>query len=74
MALDTVNALTTLATLKPYLRIASADSTYDTVLEIFVDGLSHEFNRQTKRELVARDRTDYYDSPRNGGEVLYLHN
>jgi len=74
MALDTTNALTDLATAKPYLRIAADDTTYDTVLEILIDGLSHEFNKYTRRDLVARDRTDYYDGPNGGGDLLLLHN
>ncbi len=71
MALDTTNALDTLANIKTHLRITSGDTTYDTQLETMIDGLSIAFNRYTRRDLLARDRTDYYDG--DGSGILYVH-
>ncbi len=65
------NAIDTLANIKVHLRIQNTDTTYDNVLEPIIDGVSVEFNTYCRREIIARDRTDYYDGP---GQVrLWLH-
>ena len=70
MSLDTVNALDTLANIKTHLKIDAA--TYDTQLETIIDGVSWLFNSFTGRDLIARDRTDYYDGPPGGGRSILL--
>jgi len=71
MAVDAANDLDTLAGVKPFLRIGSADTTFDVQLQSFITGLSFEFNRYCRREIKARDRTDYYDG--TGSSKLFVH-
>ena len=71
MAADAANDLDTLAGVKPFLRIASDDTTFDVQLASFITGLSFEFNRYCRREIKARDRTDYYDG--TGSSKLFVH-
>lgn len=67
---DTTNDLDSKANAKPFLRIATADTTWDTVIEFFITQLSLEFNRYCRRDLKARARTDYYDG--NGLNKLFV--
>jgi len=67
MALNTANSLITLAEMKTYLNISSAD--YDTILEQLIDGVSWKFNEYTNRKLKARDLTEYYNG--EGKTELY---
>lgn len=69
MALDTANALCTLANLKLYVGIASADTTFDSRNESYIDAASWFLNSKTKRKLLARDLTEYYDG--DGGNILF---
>lgn len=65
MALDTANALTTLALVKVFAGIGSTDTTYDTQLEQSIDAASWYIREQTGRKLVAQSLTEYYDGPRS---------
>jgi hypothetical protein len=59
MAVDTVNSLVTLAEAKAWIGIKTADTTYDALVENFIDGVSWQFNKYSGRLLKARDITEY---------------
>ena len=61
MSVDTVNSLTTLAEVKAWVQIETLTTTWDTILEKFIDSVSWQFNSFTKRRLKARDLTEYYE-------------
>jgi len=61
MSVDTVNSLTTLAEVKTWVQIESITTTWDKILEKFIDSVSWQFNSFTKRRLKARDLTEYYE-------------
>ena len=65
MAIDTTNALVTLADTKAWVGVKTADTTYDTLLENFIDGVSWQFNKYTDRLLKARDITEYTEGRNN---------
>lgn len=68
MALDTTNALVSLAEAKTFLKITA--SSEDSVIEDFINRASIWANDYTGRLLKSRANTDYYDG--NGGNVLSL--
>jgi len=68
MAIDTVNALTTLVDVKAWVGVNTTD--YDTILENYIDSVSWQFNKFTDRLLKARDITDQYDG--DGSTVMLL--
>ena len=69
MAIDATNALTTLAAAKVWVAIASAVTTYDTLIELYIDAVCAQFNKYTKRQLKSRTLTEYYEG--NGTPDLY---
>lgn len=70
MAVDSVNSLVSLVDAKAWCAVKTADTTYDTILENFIDGVSWEFNKYTNRLLKARDITAYYTG--DGSDKLQL--
>jgi hypothetical protein len=62
MSIDAVNALTTLIKAKAWLGVAPApDTTDDDEIEKLIDSVSWQYNSFTKRRLLARDLTEYYE-------------
>ena len=62
MSIDTVNALTTLIKAKAWLGVAPApDTTDDDEIERLIDSVSWQFNSFTKRRLLSRTLTEYYE-------------
>lgn len=68
--LDTVNNLVTLAQLKNYLDVDSADLVDDNKLEYVINAASNFFMAETNRLLKARNLTEYYDG--NESTELFL--
>lgn len=59
MAIDSVNALTTLVDAKVWLGVKPDVTTDDAVIENFIDSVSWQFNSFTHRLLKAREITEY---------------
>lgn len=70
MALNDQNVFLNIYDTKNWLEIAMTVETYDARIEMFISQVCDQFNRYTKRLLVARDLTDYYTG--DGTNVLYL--
>jgi uncharacterized phiE125 gp8 family phage protein len=68
MALDTVNALVSLADAKAFLKISAASE--DTVIENMINRASAFANDYTQRLLLSRVNTDYYDGDGTGTLIL----
>jgi len=68
MALDTVNALVSLADAKAFLKISGASE--DTVVENMINRASIFANDYTQRLLLSRVNTDYYDGDGTGTIIL----
>lgn len=68
MALDTVNALVSLADAKAFLKISAASE--DTVIENMINRASSFANDYTQRLLLFRVNTDYYDGDGTGTLIL----
>ena len=71
MALDSTYALITLANLREYLQVETADG-YDDQLERTINAVSRWFSNQCNRKFPAQDLTEYYDG--DNGKVLFLRN
>jgi len=69
MAVDSANALCSLANAKLYVGIADDDINYDSHLESYIDAASWFLNSGTKRKLLARALTEYYDG--DGSNILF---
>ncbi len=61
MSIDTVNALTDLENAKVWLAVEPLDVEFDTEIEKLIDSVSWQFNTFTKRRLLARALTEYYE-------------
>jgi len=70
MAIDSANALTTLVATKVWVAIASGVTTFDALIEIYIDAVCAQFNNYTKRLLKSRTLTEYYEG--NGTPDLYV--
>lgn len=70
MALDTENALATLAEAKVHLGIAVADTDYDTMVENLLNGAAYFVNTFCNRQVKSRTHIEYYDG--DGTPVLYV--
>lgn len=68
MATDTVNALCSLANAKMYIGMKDDSTEFDTRIESYIDAASWYLNDATKRKLLARSLTEYYDG--RGSDVL----
>lgn len=68
MALDTANALVSLAEAKAFLKIGA--SSEDTVIESFINRASTWANDYTGRLLLTRSLTEYYDGDATGTLLL----
>jgi hypothetical protein len=68
MALDTGNALVTLAETKSYLGATSSTSNDGRITRL-INSVSNRFNLETKRKLKSRSLTEFYDG--NGGNTLW---
>ena len=71
MAVDTANALCSLANVKVFAGITSTDTTYDTRLEKCIDAASMYHNKMTDYDLLARTVTEYQDG--DGTDKVILH-
>lgn len=69
MAVDSKNALVSLAEAKGYIPIKTATTTYDSIVETIIDGVSWLFNNYCNRWLKARDIEGVYDG---AGSTLWL--
>ncbi len=68
MALDTVNALTTLPSLKTWCSVTCTD--FDDVLTDIINSVSIQFNNLTGKDLLARDITEQYTG--DGSQIMLL--
>lgn len=68
MALDTANALVSLADAKTFLKITAASE--DSVIESLINRASAWANDYTQRLLLSRDMTEYYDGDGTGELIL----
>ena len=68
MALDTANALVSLAEAKTFLKISA--SSEDSVIEDFINRASIWANDYTGRRLKSRSNSDTYDG--DGSDLLLL--
>ena len=72
VTIDTDNALVTLADAKEWARVKSDDTTFDQIVTRLVNSVSAKFNEYTRRKLLARDLTEYYDA--ESSTELFLNN
>lgn len=71
MAVDSDNALCSLANVKVFAGIESTDTTYDTLLEKCIDAASMFHNKQTDYDLLARTVTEYQDGLGHSQVILH---
>lgn len=72
MGLDTAIALATLAEARSHCRVDASDTTFDGDLENLINAVSVMFNTITRRQLLSKANTEYYDG--DGTGTLYLNN
>jgi hypothetical protein len=72
MTYESTYFLTTLADMKEYLGIDSADTTADTTLLSIMTVMTYWMERYTGRKLKSRSNTEYYDG--NGTDRVFLKN
>lgn len=66
------NALVTLEELKPFMGIDIADTSKDTVLTIYINGVSNKIEKLTGRKLMAADYIEKYPGT-NSNELVLKH-